>query len=448
MTVCVFVGPTLRPEEVTNICDAICLPPVAQGDVYRAGRPQAIGIIDGYFSGTQSVWHKEILWAMSQGVHVFGSASMGALRAAELYRFGMHGVGDIFASFRDGILEDDDEVAVAHGPAETGFVPVSEPMVNIRATLVQARLEGIVSAPSQQRILHVAKSLFFSDRTWPRIFEIAAKNTYQGELTALAEWLPLGRVDQKRDDALAMLRAIQDTVSGGTQHQPIFSFTCTRLWERFVTESAWKGAPSSAAQAGLQRILEELRLEGPENYIPVVRGALLRWLSETAAASKALNISRDQFRAAAHRFRSERALFTHKALRDWQLQNDISAELFEQLVEGETRVELLADTLLRVIQPHLLDELRLSGRYPRLAKRAQSKQASLTEPYLTMSDVSSDSIGTIERRVWYFESRFGNSPPDDINSWILRAGFDNISEFDTAVSREWKLRHLTGNKTT
>ena len=45
---------------------------------------------------------------------------MGALRAAELHAFGMRGVGRIFEAFRDGELEDDDEVAVVHGPAEPG----------------------------------------------------------------------------------------------------------------------------------------------------------------------------------------------------------------------------------------------------------------------------------------------------------------------------------------
>ena len=67
-----------------------------------ATRPRAVGIIDGYFQQVPSVWHKEILWAMAQGVHVFGSASMGALRAAELAPFGMRGVGLIFEAYRDG----------------------------------------------------------------------------------------------------------------------------------------------------------------------------------------------------------------------------------------------------------------------------------------------------------------------------------------------------------
>src|SRR5215470_18896878 len=119
MSVYVFVGPTLPPVEIAAVLDAVCLPPVAQGDVYRlvGARPRAIGIIDGYFDGVPAVWHKEILWALTQGIHVFGSASMGALRAAELHPFGMQGVGSIFEAYRSGELEDDDEVAVLHGPA-------------------------------------------------------------------------------------------------------------------------------------------------------------------------------------------------------------------------------------------------------------------------------------------------------------------------------------------
>src|SRR5262249_44516336 len=112
----VFTGPTLSAAEASAELEALYLPPVAQGDVYRAALqgPRAIGIIDGTFERDPAVWHKEILWAMERGIRVFGSASMGALRAAELASFGMEGVGAIFAAYRDGVLEDDDEVAVAH----------------------------------------------------------------------------------------------------------------------------------------------------------------------------------------------------------------------------------------------------------------------------------------------------------------------------------------------
>ena len=78
-------------------------------------------IVDGYFDTVPSVWHKEILVAMQRGVHVFGASSMGALRAAELHPFGMVGIGQVYEWYRDGTIDADDEVAVAHGPAEFAF---------------------------------------------------------------------------------------------------------------------------------------------------------------------------------------------------------------------------------------------------------------------------------------------------------------------------------------
>ena len=132
MKAIVFSGPSVSREAVTALEGMEWRPPVSQGDVYRAAKtsPRVIAIIDGFFDSVPSVWHKEILWAMSRGIHLFGASSMGALRAAELHQFGMRGVGEIFEKYRDGTLEDDDEVAVLHGPAELGYTPLSVPMVN------------------------------------------------------------------------------------------------------------------------------------------------------------------------------------------------------------------------------------------------------------------------------------------------------------------------------
>src|SRR5262245_59945039 len=155
MDIVVFTGPTLSAQEAYDELDAIYLPPVAQGDVYRVARtkPLAIGIIDGYFERVPSVWHKEILWAMQEGVHVFGSASMGALRAAELCSFGMEGVGEIFEAYRDGVLESDDDVAIIHGSADMGYVALSEAMVNIRRTLADAVSAGVITSYTQHALV-------------------------------------------------------------------------------------------------------------------------------------------------------------------------------------------------------------------------------------------------------------------------------------------------------
>ena len=147
MTAIVFAGPSLAGADAAMPMDFVLAPPARQGDVYRAAqmRPAAIGIIDGYFEGVPSVWHKEILWALSRGIPVYGSASIGALRAAEMQSCGMIGVGEIFSAYHDGVLEADDEVALLHGPAEAGFLGLTEPLVNVRATCRAAIADGAVA---------------------------------------------------------------------------------------------------------------------------------------------------------------------------------------------------------------------------------------------------------------------------------------------------------------
>ena len=171
MIAVIFAGPSLALGDAELPAGFVRQPPAGQGDVYRAAkaRPRAIGLIDGYFEGVPSVWHKEILWAMANGIAVYGGASMGALRAAELAPFGMIGVGRIFESYRDGIIEADDEVALLHGPAETGFAPLTEPLVNVRATCDAASAAGIVAGDEAQAIVTAAQAIFYKERTWRAI---------------------------------------------------------------------------------------------------------------------------------------------------------------------------------------------------------------------------------------------------------------------------------------
>jgi len=244
VTVYVFAGPTLTAEAVRAEIDAVHLPPAAGGDIYRAARdgPAAIGLIDGYFERMPSVWHKEILWAMSQGIHVFGAASMGALRAAELAAFGMEGVGAIFEAYRDGRLEDDDEVAVAHAGAEDGYRSLSEPMVNIRATLVAAEEAAVVSAATRGALEQIAKELFYPERSYPLVLQRAAVlGVAAGEIDAMRAWLPQGRVDQKRIDAIAMLRLMSGRLLEGLPRKQVrFTLEQTEYWARIERDEAVK----------------------------------------------------------------------------------------------------------------------------------------------------------------------------------------------------------------
>jgi hypothetical protein len=213
----VFLGPTLALSAAKAELDAVYLPPVSAGDVARLGRnrPRAIGIVDGYFEYVPAVWHKEIMWMMARGVHVFGSAGLGALRAAELESFGMRGVGRVYQAIKDGTLDRDDEVAVACDEGPDGYRALSEAMVNIRATLEAAYRGKIISDATREVLAAVGTALFYRDRSWPALLETGkAQGAAPAELGALGRWLPSGRIDQQADDALAMLREMRDFLAG------------------------------------------------------------------------------------------------------------------------------------------------------------------------------------------------------------------------------------------
>lgn len=213
----IFAGPSLPPAHRPVDPALEWRPPVRQGEVYDAAlaRPAIIGIVDGYFEVTPTVWHKEILWAMTHGIHVYGSASIGALRAAELHTFGMVGIGRVFEAYRDGVLCDDDEVAILHGPEELGYPAVTEAMVNIRATLDKAVAKGVLGPETAARLTEACGARFYKDRTWDALLRLAADEPSASALTDFSGWLRTGAVDQKRTDASEMLAAIQAHLAAG-----------------------------------------------------------------------------------------------------------------------------------------------------------------------------------------------------------------------------------------
>jgi hypothetical protein len=441
MSVYIFVGPTLRREEIAASCDAVCLPPVAQGDVYRAAqrRPRAIGIIDGFFTGAPSVWHKEILWALSQSIHVFGSASMGALRAAELHSFGMRGVGRIFEAFRDGTLEDEDEVAIVHGPAELDFVAVSEPMVNIRATLARAETDGVLSESSRCALEAFGKSLFFPQRSWAAIFEGArTQGVAEAELAALRRWLSNGRIDQKREDALAMLAAMRETLARPDPPRPGFRFEWTHFWDELVSRASIDPVaiePSSTPT--YQDIIEELRLEGDDAYGRAKVRALLRLFAGLEAKRQGLEPSPEAMRTSLSRVRAALGLFTRAALDAWLSRNHLETASLERLIEDQARSDTVVGLSGSSIDDQLLDELRLSGAYERLAERARQKRDLLARHGINGIEGRASGPNPAKLRLWFFEQRLGRPLPEDMDAFARELGFAERADFDSALRREW-----------
>ena len=448
MSAVVFVGPTLRREDFAHGCGFSRLAPAAQGDIYRAAlrRPRAIGIVDGYFSQAPAIWHKEILWTMAQGIYVFGSASMGALRAAELHAFGMRGVGRIFADFRDGVFEDDDEVAVEHGPAELSFVAVSEPMVNIRATLARAVSDGVVGGPTANALANLAKSLFFPKRNWSTLLDAeATPGIVAAEVAALKAWLPTGAVDQKRTDALEMLAAMRETLAAPAPFHAEFQFERTYLWEEFVAGSAASEAADGLTQAE-QEVLDELRLRGPREYAATRRRALSRLAATRQRTSDRFSAAEPtprDLRDALAELRKTFSLAGKADLDRWITDNDLDEAGLARLLRTEWKFESFRQCAASQLDCALADELRMSGAYRQLAARARQKQAALKDSG-GPAQAFGHGLHDTALRAWFFEQHASGGAPDSAKRVAHDLGFADVAAFDAALRRERLFQQITG----
>ncbi len=235
----VFLGPSLRsPERAEWARHLEILPPVAAGDLLRLPlQPgDTVGIVDGYFRSRPAVRHKEILDLIERGVHVHGSASMGALRAAELNAFGMIGHGKIFADYRDGILVADDEVALVHGTAEEDYFPYTLALVNVRHALATAVAAGELPVQAAEAIIDAGRRLPFIDRTYEAIMALADESLMGSTANVVRKILKDGE-DLKRRDTLQLLRFLINPLSQNASSSQEWQLRRTRHLRTWHSEA-------------------------------------------------------------------------------------------------------------------------------------------------------------------------------------------------------------------
>jgi hypothetical protein len=221
VSIVAFAGPSLPAAARAEFPDVQWRPPAEAGDLLslRPDEVSTICLIDGYFDHRPAVRHKEVLLLLAEGVRIFGSSSIGALRACEMEAFGMIGVGAIFRAYARGTIQGDDEVALIHAGEEHDWRPLSIPLVDVRATLCLARRKRIIDGEAARALLEAASSIHYVDRDW------ASVCTRAGCAGGVGNLLSQGTVEQKRHDALVCLRAATDS-SGAPAVRPTLVRTC------------------------------------------------------------------------------------------------------------------------------------------------------------------------------------------------------------------------------
>lgn len=212
MSVVIYTGLSLSFDDAREILDAKYLPPVKRGDIYelleKRDDVEVLGIIDGVFHQSPAVAHKEILKALECGITVVGGSSMGALRACELYPYGMIGVGNIFEDYKNGVIIDDDDVAVSLDPDT--YEQLSEPWINMKYNFEFALDDGIISQKEYDELLRIAKDTYYPKRSFEYV--IKKSSLSNDTQTILLNYIKEKDFDIKNRDARKVVEYIKNLV--------------------------------------------------------------------------------------------------------------------------------------------------------------------------------------------------------------------------------------------
>ncbi len=211
----IFLGPSLSHEKARKVFDADYRPPAKKGDFLRLAADPGVamvGFVDGVFLQDYPPTPIEVFQlARKPGILLAGAASLGALRAVELEKFGMVGIGKIFQLYKSGKVDADDEVAVTF--ATEGDYPLqSEAMIDIRYNLFLAHKKGVIGKKAKIALAKVAKDIYFPHRNYTNIIEEAriSHPNLTGEIDAFASYVASNRKSLKEIDAMRLVQYLKE----------------------------------------------------------------------------------------------------------------------------------------------------------------------------------------------------------------------------------------------
>lgn len=449
----VFLGPTLPVEEARAIFDAIYLPPARQADLVSAittYRPQVIGLIDGVFGQSLSVWHKEILFALSRGIRVYGASSLGALRAAETAAFGMVGVGEIYRGYASGELTDDDDVALAHGDADSRYRPASEPMVNLLKTFERGRDEGVLDEELCRRWIAVAKAIYFPDRTLATVLQRAASAGIPPDVVErVAQFMATGYVDVKRQDAILLLRTLRDLPDPLPAVTPGFDLARTPFFDALYQRD--RTVRHNGVDVPLHSIADYALLHMPE-LGTINFQAMNRLLAVRFAAVLGVTASPDDIEREVTRFRQRLQLVEEADFATWLENNDVTLDELREVMRELALCRRLHRWLILQRLPGLttrlvLDELRLANEYEAVARAAASHERVLQVCYPDLREADQDET-EVEELILDHLQNTDLRVDTHLAEWAEELGFTSLNDLRIELLRarlvRQELRRVAG----
>jgi hypothetical protein len=430
--VLVYVGPSLDNDQVLErIPDAIIRPPIRQSDLISdllEYEPSHILIIDGEFSQNLSVWQKEIVYGLQlPGVKaIYGAASMGALRAADLADFGMIGCGAIFGWYDEGVITDESEVSLLYYRRPDGsYISTTIPLVNIRARLLTGIEEGALTLEQAEKVFAYARSIPWTERTHQALSRLGP---------TWVDWLLAH--DQKKADALELLCTFSSL-------RPRASFTAPQIED---LSHCFK------AQFERDRLVEikgtRVALQYIDQFITLhdIDYSQKLWDANNRAAALLLcdmyrvTLSQKEFDVEWSRFCARHNLATVEIHTQWLKENNINLREFCRLMLENGRLRKLHRAI-RVRSMHrrntqrLLDYLRTADAYSYWAMEAAEFEKKITQSGQLETLTIDLSISPHRLMLEHLE-KSGQSIDGDLETYANESGFNSLAELSVALERD------------
>jgi hypothetical protein len=259
------------------------------------------------------------------------------------------------------------------------------------------------------------------------------------EVEALRRWLPGGRINQKRDDALAMLAIMRTWLATDPPPARVtYVFQRSDMWQRAVADLTVADEHDGSREFEREALLDELRLAG--TYAEARRAGVLRWAGLRECERQGFAESPENRQAAETAFRNRFAISRRRDIDRWLVENDLGDSGRAQLIADEDRLGQLDRALGPLAAAHVVSHLRATGQYPHYAARAQAKAQVLKR---TGGDSEVDAPTRLRLAFWYFERRLGSRIPDDLDEYAASRGFADTEAFYRALWLEY--RYLTAS---
>ncbi len=220
----IFLGPSLSHEKARKIFQADFRGPAKKGDLLRASGDiddsTIVCLVDALFLQDYPPSPIEVYQLMlNKNIKLYGAASLGALRAVELEKFGMIGMGKIFELYKKGKLTADDEIAVTFVEGEHQLQ--SEAMIDIRFNLFLAHRMGIINEITKKTIAKVAKNIYFPYRNYTDILDQTQKQypAISKDLKSFRTYIIKNRQSLKERDTIKLINYVKQLLTESNHNE-------------------------------------------------------------------------------------------------------------------------------------------------------------------------------------------------------------------------------------